>query len=155
MNHLSRAPRLTSCLCGSYFSHVRVPRGNLLSRYVSVSPSGVVKRHALSQLAYGALVGGRITMVHASGTFLAIACTIATRYMAVRRQFRAPKSTAEQPVGIIVRSAHHCTCVDDNMLQVLDYPIQQLRLLRLISQAVAIMCGAKALDGDHAAVQAR
>lgn len=74
------------------FSHVRVPRTSLLSRFTSVSPSGIVTPSPLAQLAYGALVDGRALMVAASRACLSIAVTVATRHAARRRQFPEPAS---------------------------------------------------------------
>mmetsp|Transcript_22638 Transcript_22638/g.85775 ORF Transcript_22638/g.85775 Transcript_22638/m.85775 type:complete len:581 (-) Transcript_22638:18-1760(-) len=76
------------------FSHVRVPRTSLLSRFTSVAPDGTVTPSPLAQLAYGALVDGRALMVAASRACLSIAVTVATRHAARRRQFPEPSPVA-------------------------------------------------------------
>jgi acyl-CoA oxidase len=45
------------------FTHVRSPRMQMLMKYTQVSADGEVKEPPLEQLAYGALILGRITMI--------------------------------------------------------------------------------------------
>lgn len=81
----------------------------------------------LSQLAYGALIGGRVSMVADSGNVAKKALTIAIRYGLLRRQFAfgdAPKS--EKFPHLPVET------------QLMDYTIHQHRLLPLLAQAYAM-----------------
>ncbi len=71
------------------FTSVRVPRTNMLMKYTKVDRDGRVTEPPMAQLAYGALVGGRTTMIQESADFAKKALTIAIRYSVVRRQFGA------------------------------------------------------------------
>lgn len=99
------------------FTYVRVPRAHMLMRHSQVSRDGVVTEPPLAQLTYGALLGGRTSMVADSSNSAKKALTVAIRYAAVRRQFGGGKDKPET--------------------QLLDYPIHQRRLLPLLAQAVA------------------
>ncbi|ORX65646.1 acyl-CoA oxidase [Basidiobolus meristosporus CBS 931.73] len=100
------------------FTHVRIPRQNMLMKYAQVTRTGKVIQPPLAQLAYGALIGGRVSMVRDSANFAKKALTIALRYAAVRRQF---SSNPKQPET-----------------KILDYVIHQNRLLPLLAEAVAV-----------------
>lgn len=101
------------------FTNVRIPRGYMLMKHAKVSRSGAVKEPKLQQLAYGALIHGRVTMVVDSGNVSKKALTIAIRYAAVRRQFSNSKSSVET--------------------KLLDYPIHQRRLMPLMAQTFAML----------------
>ncbi|OWZ77266.1 acyl-CoA oxidase [Cryptococcus neoformans A2-102-5] len=100
------------------FTYVRVPRAHMLMKHTQVSRDGVVTEPPLAQLTYGALLGGRTSMVTDSSNSAKKALTIAVRYAAVRRQFAIGKNQLET--------------------QILDYPIHQRRLMPLLAQAIAI-----------------
>ncbi|KAI9199240.1 acyl-CoA dehydrogenase/oxidase C-terminal [Polychytrium aggregatum] len=100
------------------FTHVRIPRSYMLMRHAKVSRAGVVTEPPLAQLAYGALIQGRVTMVVDSGNISKKALTIALRYAAIRRQFGAKAGEPET--------------------KLLDYIIHQHRLLPLLAQAFAM-----------------
>ncbi|WVO14615.1 hypothetical protein L204_102252 [Cryptococcus depauperatus] len=100
------------------FTYVRVPRAHMLMKHTQVSRQGVVTEPPLAQLTYGALLGGRTSMVADSSNSAKKALTIAVRYAAVRRQFATDKNVLET--------------------QLLDYPIHQRRLMPLVAQAIAI-----------------
>lgn len=100
------------------FTNVRIPRTFMLMKHTKVSRSGVVKEPPLNQLAYGALIQGRVAMVSDSGNVAKKALTIAIRYGAVRRQFSSSSSPIET--------------------QLLDYTIHQHRLIPLLAQAYAM-----------------
>ncbi|ORX65648.1 acyl-CoA oxidase [Basidiobolus meristosporus CBS 931.73] len=100
------------------FTHVRIPRQNMLMKYAQVTRTGKVIQPPLAQLAYGALIGGRVSMVRDSANYAKKALTIALRYAAVRRQF---SSNPKQPET-----------------KILDYVIHQNRLLPLLAEAVAV-----------------
>ncbi|WWC71218.1 uncharacterized protein I206_105171 [Kwoniella pini CBS 10737] len=100
------------------FTYVRVPRAHMLMKHTQVSRDGVVTEPPLAQLTYGALLGGRTSMVTDSSNSAKKALTVAVRYAAVRRQFATGKNQLET--------------------QILDYPIHQRRLMPLVAQAIAI-----------------
>ncbi|KAJ1978322.1 fatty-acyl coenzyme A oxidase [Dimargaris verticillata] len=100
------------------FTHVRIPRSFMLMKHTKVTRTGEVHQPAMAQLAYGALIQGRVYMVADSGNMSKKALTIAIRYAAIRRQF------ASKP--------------DQPETKLLDYPIHQYRLLPLLAQAYAM-----------------
>lgn len=100
------------------FTNVRIPRAYMLMRYCQVTRDGQVFEPPMQQLAYGALLTGRVMMAVDSSNIGKKAITIAGRYAAVRRQF---KSDPNQELETVL----------------LDYPIHQRRLLPLLAQAVA------------------
>ncbi|WFD31990.1 acyl-CoA oxidase [Malassezia sp. CBS 17886] len=100
------------------FTYVRIPRAYMLMRYTQVTRDGQVFEPPLQQLTYGALLGGRASMVNDSGNVAKKALTIGIRYAAVRRQFKSNENNKLET-------------------QILDYPIHQRRLLPLLAQAVA------------------
>lgn len=69
------------------FTGVRVPRINMLMRYTTIDRDGIVQEPPSAQLAYGALIYGRTSIVRESGECCRKAITIAIRYACVRRQF--------------------------------------------------------------------
>ncbi|KAJ1650810.1 fatty-acyl coenzyme A oxidase [Dispira simplex] len=100
------------------FTHVRIPRSYMLMKHTKVSRTGEVEEPPMAQLAYGALIHGRVSMVLDSANMSKKALTIAIRYASVRRQF------AERP--------------GQPETKLLDYPIHQYRLLPLLAQAYAL-----------------
>ncbi|KAL7422579.1 fatty-acyl coenzyme A oxidase [Cryptotrichosporon argae] len=100
------------------FTYVRVPRAHMLMKHTQVSRDGEVTEPPLAQLTYGALLGGRTSMVADSSNSAKKALTVAVRYAAVRRQFRSGGKELET--------------------QILDYPIHQRRLMPLVAQAIAM-----------------
>ncbi|ORX97270.1 acyl-CoA oxidase [Basidiobolus meristosporus CBS 931.73] len=100
------------------FTYVRIPRQNMLMKFAQVTRTGEVIQPPLAQLAYGALIGGRVTMIRDSANYAKKALTIALRYAAVRRQF---SSNPKQPET-----------------KILDYVIHQNRLLPLLAESIAV-----------------
>ncbi|OLY80722.1 Peroxisomal acyl-coenzyme A oxidase 1 [Smittium mucronatum] len=98
------------------FDKVRVPRFNLLQKYINVSRDGIVTRpnNIDPRVTYGSMVYVRATIARNMGISLGKAVTIATRYSSVRRQFGEPNQP-ETPV--------------------LDYPIVQYRVIPLLAKA--------------------
>lgn len=90
----------------------------MLMKYCQVSRTGEVTQPPLAQLTYGALLGGRTSMVTDSSNSAKKALTVAIRYGAVRRQFSSAGNELET--------------------QLLDYPIHQRRLMPLLAQAIAV-----------------
>eukprot|EP00009_Paramoeba_aestuarina_P007798 CAMPEP_0201509926 /NCGR_PEP_ID=MMETSP0161_2-20130828/2821_1 /ASSEMBLY_ACC=CAM_ASM_000251 /TAXON_ID=180227 /ORGANISM="Neoparamoeba aestuarina, Strain SoJaBio B1-5/56/2" /LENGTH=702 /DNA_ID=CAMNT_0047905019 /DNA_START=69 /DNA_END=2177 /DNA_ORIENTATION=- len=68
------------------FDHVRIPRNNMLNKYTKVDADGTYTVKGRKELQYGALIGGRATMVSDSALWLQAATTIAIRYLTVRRE---------------------------------------------------------------------
>ena len=100
------------------FSHVRIPRDQLLMKYSSVSREGVYSKPPHAKLSYGTMVIVRAGLVASAYQALAQATTIAIRYSAVRRQGNADGDGAET--------------------KVLDYRMQQYRLLPLMAAAYGL-----------------
>lgn len=80
------------------FSSHRIPRDQLLARFVQVSPEGVVTKRGTAQQAYSALIGGRVIMAGRAANTLAHMLTIAIRYSAVRRQFALAPGEPQIPI---------------------------------------------------------
>ncbi|GIL60959.1 hypothetical protein Vafri_15757 [Volvox africanus] len=104
------------------FTHVRVPRVNLLDRFASVDKSGRYSSPLTSQArrfaaTLGELTGGRVGLTGGSVGVLKGAVTIAVRYAALRQQFGPP---------------------DSPEVAVLDYQSTQLRLMPLVATAYAL-----------------
>ncbi|KAJ1985896.1 fatty-acyl coenzyme A oxidase [Dimargaris cristalligena] len=100
------------------FSYVRIPRSYMLMKHTKVTRAGEVIEPPMAQLAYGALIMGRVSMVVDSANMSKKALTIAIRYAAVRRQF------GDSPAALETK--------------LLDYPIHQYRLLPLLAQTFAL-----------------
>lgn len=84
-----------------HFTHVRVPRTNLLDRYGSVSEAGVYSSPIESRgrrffTILGTLVQGRVSLVGASVVAAQLGITIAVRYGLERRQFPIPGTSTER-----------------------------------------------------------
>lgn len=67
-------------------------------KYTKVDRDGKVTEPPMAQLAYGALVGGRTTMIQESADFAKKALTIAIRYSVVRRQFGGGNGQVESKI---------------------------------------------------------
>lgn len=105
------------------FSSVRVPRFYMLQRYCKVTAEGDVTLPPLEQLAYSALLDGRVSMVMDSFRWTARFAIIALRYAVGRRQF---KSASQK---------------DGTETQLLNYPLHQRKLLPLLAQAYVFSPG--------------
>ncbi|KAJ2227522.1 fatty-acyl coenzyme A oxidase [Coemansia sp. RSA 1722] len=112
------------------FTHVRIPRSHMLMKHTKVTRSGEVIEPALAQLAYGALIQGRVSMVSDSANVAKRALTIAVRYASVRRQFSDGTPNAAET-------------------KLLDYPIHQHRLLPLMAQAFAMIFTAREVSANY------
>jgi acyl-CoA oxidase len=113
-----------------WFDHVRIPRGNLLDRYASVTEDGTYAspidnetRRFFTML--GTLVQGRVSVSGAAVSAAKTALTIAVRYGAVRRQFKAPDA--------------------DREVVLLDFRQHQRRLLPLLARTYALHAAQSAL----------
>ncbi|XP_051917441.1 peroxisomal acyl-coenzyme A oxidase 3 [Hippocampus zosterae] len=114
------------------FHNVRIPRENLLNKTGDVTPAGTYvtpfqdpdKRFGAS---LGALSGGRVSISRMALVNLKLALTVAIRFSATRRQF-GPK--------------------DDQELPVLEYQLQQWRLIPYLAAAYALERFSKSLFGN-------
>lgn len=113
------------------FSHVRIPRMNMLMRYAQVSREGVYSPPPKKELAYGALMLGRVGLVRDCTRVLKKATTISLRYACVRRQGYADESSRAE-------------------LAVLDYPVHQHRLFQVLAAAYCFHFAAERLRAKYA-----
>ncbi|ODV86650.1 hypothetical protein CANARDRAFT_196125 [[Candida] arabinofermentans NRRL YB-2248] len=95
------------------FSNVEIPKEYMLSKFTTIDEDGEVVDPPLAQLAYGALLGGRVTMVTDSFRTSERFITIALRYSVGRRQFASKGEKIEN--------------------QLINYPLHQRRLIPYLS----------------------
>lgn len=108
-----------------WFDNVRIPNGNLLDKYASVSDEGEYSSPIASDskrffTMIGTLVGGRVSVGAAGLSVAKSALTIAIRYAAMRRQF-GPSGKPESPI--------------------LNFRTHQRRLMPLLANAYALDFG--------------
>lgn len=105
------------------FNHVEVPHSHMLARFSGIDPkTNKYVRPANPSLVYGTLTWVRSTIVLNSGSTLARGVTIATRYCAVRRQFKDRDAPEDE----------------ERENQVLNYTMVQQRLLPLLAASFAL-----------------
>ncbi|XP_077445813.1 peroxisomal acyl-coenzyme A oxidase 3 isoform X1 [Stigmatopora argus] len=115
------------------FHNVRIPRENLLNKTGDVTPDGTYvtpfqdpnKRFGAS---LGALSAGRVSIARMALVNLKLALIVAVRFSATRRQF-GPKDGEELPV--------------------LEYQLQQWRLIPYLAAAYALECFSKSLFSNY------
>lgn len=117
------------------YTNVRIPRQFMLMKYAKVDANGVVTEPPLAQLAYGALIGGRVSMAVDSYHFSKRFITIATRYAAARRQFGFKKGEPET--------------------RLLDYPYHQRRLMPRLAFVFAMNAASAELTEMHSAATSK
>lgn len=111
---------------------LKVPHGNMLSRYSCVDPqTDEYRRKGSPAAVYTTMTFVRSVIVQRAGAALARGVTIATRYCAVRRQF----ADNGNPTG--------------DELQVLDYSTVQMRLLPLLATTFALQFAGNAMIALH------
>ncbi|KAK5946307.1 hypothetical protein PMZ80_000449 [Knufia obscura] len=104
------------------FKNFRVPHSALLSRYSGVdSESGMYIKPKNQALVYGSLTYVRAQIVMHARLVLARACTIAVRYLSIRRQFADRDSSGNAPE-----------------VAVLNYPTVQIRIFPLLATTYAL-----------------
>lgn len=113
------------------FDNVLIPRRNMAMRFASVDENGVYTKKTLSdasdKIAYITMMQVRAWICNEAGKYLAIACTIAIRYSAVRRQGFSEDGRTE--------------------MQILDYKQQQHRLFPLLAASYCFhFTGKRVLD---------
>mmetsp|Transcript_3645 Transcript_3645/g.9965 ORF Transcript_3645/g.9965 Transcript_3645/m.9965 type:complete len:707 (+) Transcript_3645:88-2208(+) len=101
------------------FHNVRVPRNNLLRKYTRVEADGSYSLQGKKQLQYGALIGGRASMINDSALWLKAALTITIRYLTVRRQGEPFDGEVAEP-------------------QIIDYLTVQSRLMPLLADVFGL-----------------
>jgi acyl-CoA oxidase len=111
------------------FDHFRIPRTHMLMKWSQVTKDGKYIPAELPQLAYGALVGGRVSIIISSIRTVKISLTIAIRYSTIRDQQ---------------------TIKGDCLL---DYRIQQERLIGGLCGVYAYHFAASELSKYHEEVQ--
>jgi len=70
------------------FDHVRIPRNQMLQRFIRVDRSGEVSVQGDLRVLYSTMVMIRAMIISGSSKILSVALTIGLRYSAVRRQFK-------------------------------------------------------------------
>lgn len=111
------------------FSSVRIPRQYMLSKFTKVDANGNVAEPPLEQLSYGALLGGRVTMVTDSFRTGSRFVTIALRYAVGRRQFTVKGEKMEN--------------------QLINYPLHQKRLLPYLAWIYGMSIASNQIQSDH------
>ncbi|KAF2752348.1 acyl-CoA oxidase [Sporormia fimetaria CBS 119925] len=101
------------------FKNFKVPHAALLSKYTGVSLDGKYIQPKNQAIVYGSMTFIRASIIMDSRLVLARACTVAVRYLSIRRQF------ADRDVG-------------GPELSVLDYPTVQVRILPLLAATYAL-----------------
>jgi acyl-CoA oxidase len=111
------------------FKNFRVPHKALLSKYTGVSLDGKYIKPENQAIVYGSMTFVRASIFMESRLVLARACTIAVRYLSIRRQF----ADRDDPAG--------------PERAVLDYPSVQIRILPLVAAAYALHYTGEAMFG--------
>jgi alkylation response protein AidB-like acyl-CoA dehydrogenase len=109
-------------------------RANLLNRVADVTPEGIYTAEHIPEgkrfaLLLNPLSGGRVSIVSLAATNLKSALTIAIRYSAVRQQFGPADEEEELPV--------------------IEYQLQQSRLLPYLASVFAIEAFSRWLSSQH------
>ncbi len=120
------------------FNNVEVPRTNMLMKWAKLSPEGVYTKPPKAQLAYGALLKGRVGLIMNSAHNLEKALIIGTSRTRVPSYFLPP------PLTIRPTLTTHCVAIRYSVIrrqfastskgletQILDYQTHQVRCLPL------------------------
>ena len=78
------------------FDQVRIPRDQMLMRFVSVDRDGQVAMRGDLRALYGVMMDIRVQITSVSGSYLYRGCLVALRYSAVRRQFKNTNGSKEE-----------------------------------------------------------
>jgi acyl-CoA oxidase len=101
------------------FKNYKIPHNALLSKYTGVSIDGKYIAPKNQAVVYGSMTYVRASIIMGARFTLARACTIAVRYLSIRRQF------ADRDIG-------------GPEVAVLDYPSVQIRILPLLAATYAM-----------------
>ena len=105
------------------FDNLRIPRTNLLSRYVAVDREGSFSIEGDPRMLYSVMMDVRLQLVQHSGVSLARATLVCLRYSAVRRQFKTDLKDKKTETKL------------------LDYQTQQMKLFPLAAAAIGFLMG--------------
>jgi acyl-CoA oxidase len=104
---------------------VRIPRENMLQRFISVDREGAVSIQGDLRVLYSTMLLIRVMLIATCKNYLCSALTIAIRYSAVRRQFKNISGRKDE-------------------VQLLDYQTQQMRLFPFMATLFA-----QSITADH------
>ncbi|ODV60981.1 acyl-CoA oxidase [Ascoidea rubescens DSM 1968] len=133
------------------FTNVKIPKNFMLQKYCKIvdkKDKSIVIDPPLAQLAYSALLDGRMNMVIESFRHGARFIIIALRYAVGRRQFG--KST--NPDLNYSNEFEKKKSASNNIVlekQLIDYPHHQYRLIPLLATIYAISCASDKLRINH------
>ena len=104
------------------FNQVRIPRENMMMRYVKVDKDGNFSRQGNERIGYATMMWVRLKLIEGAYYNVSLAATIATRYSAFRKQFK-----------------------DENGKErvILDYQLQMNKLLPVLAATYAMNAGHK------------
>ncbi len=80
---------------------MKIPRRNLLMRFVSVSETGEYKKMGDQRMLFGTMTYTRCMISKGCGVNLAKAVTTAVRYSAVRRQFQMQRVVVGEDIDTL------------------------------------------------------
>jgi len=104
------------------FNNVRIPRENMLMKYTKVTKKGEFQRTGDERVGYAVMMEVRDLLSYSAWRALSHALTIAVRYSIVRTQFQTG---------------------DGNERRVMDYQLQQDKLIPLLAATFAIQAGSR------------
>lgn len=146
------------------FDSVELEAGALLGRYIQLDDRGRAATSELSQIAFAAIVEGRILMVSGSGYCAGAALTVAARYASWRRQFPPRDGPAALDAGgdedatgaaggvAEVKGALEAKALSKEV-RLIQYPVTKMRLLPIAGLSFACRSTFAHLKGIHAQVQ--
>jgi acyl-CoA oxidase len=131
------------------FDHVEIPRRNMAMRFATVDEHGKYSKtkhvsDAASKIAYITMMQVRAHICVEAGKNLALACTIVTRYSAVRRQGFKSSDDSEST-----------TTTTTTERQILDYTQQQHRILPLIAASYCFFFTGKLIQSRLVDIESR
>ena len=110
--------------------NVRVPRANLLQRYIKVERNGDFSIEGDLRVIYAVMLTTRTQMISATSHVHVLASTIGVRYSCVRRQFKNISGQNEE-------------------VQLIDYQTQQMKLFPMISNIFALRFASDHMNANY------
>lgn len=98
------------------FDHVRIPRSQMLQKFVSVDREGEFSIDGDLRVLYSTMMSVRKMLIEGAPYVLGQACLIGIRYSCVRRQFKNTTGSKEET-------------------KLIDYQTQQMKLFPLVGMA--------------------